>query len=399
MTRPLAIITGDWHMLSHVWKSRPTLSGDAECALRQVTDLARATWLPIIAAGDLFDSKRPDASSLLMTHSLLRNTEGYYIQGNHERQTPPWMRLVAPKWIHLEQQSVSLSIKSRIEPEGMKCTVPPLFETDRQWTVHGIDYVGTREQLQEQLDSLKIERTDEDAHLLILHQSASHTMPMDVNQLLDGMIPDAIDMAVIGHCHIASVFEIRTQGGRLIPAISPGGFHLLSILESPKKQMDILYADGSVYTLPLTTRRVVSLNLRDCTDSETREKTSQLLETLRKRGKKRPAEIAKPIVYARMNETTSSDAERILKTELGDSVHLFIKRELSGEEGDDAAVRLDDIDITRHSESGFEYIRPVFHKFEEDADVRNMVEQLLDTEPAPEVYQALKSKFLETLSC
>ena len=406
--QPLAIITADWHIITHAWKSRPTLSGDAECSLRQVADLARRTGLPIIAAGDLFDSKRPDSSSLLLTHELLRDTEGCYIQGNHDKQPLPWMKLVAPAWTHLDKSPITLS--GIMPPDDTtdlgplfskaKIEVPPLFNHGvSRWNIHGIDYVGTKEQLQERLEQINIKKGSNIADLLVLHQSSSATMPMDINELFDGMIPDEVDLVVLGHEHTAKVCEVLSCSGRKIPMISPGGFHILSILEDAKKLIYILYTDGSVKSLPLITRRVLSMNLHDKTDSEIREDIAALQQKIKK-GRPRPPEIKKPIVYARMNEATAPDADRILKAELGDSVHLFLKRERSdADEVEMNMNHLENIDITRHSESGFEYVRSIFHKFESDANVRNMVERLLETEPSEETYQALKSQFLETQTC
>jgi hypothetical protein len=396
MTQPLAIITADWHILSHAWKSRPALCGDAECSLRQVTDLSRKTGLPIIAAGDLFDSKRPVPFDLITAYRLCRDTTGYYIQGNHEKQTPPWMQLIAPGWTHLEKQPVVIDLfDAKIDESNLKTVIPPVFDDDCAWTVYGIDYVGTPEQLQDKLDALEIDENEGMANLLVLHQSAQQTMPMDINELKSFMIPDGVDLVVLGHCHQSSTFTLTTKSGHEIPAISPGGFHLLSILESPGKFVYILFANGERRSMPLVTRRVLSVNLCDNTDSEVREKAAELRQKVRK-GKKRPSEIEKPIAYARMNEATSHEAERIMKTELGECSHLFFKREHI----DDATTptdinRLENIAIARHAESGYGFIRNIFTEMEPDADVREIVEGLLGTDPSQGVYEELKTSFLE----
>jgi len=232
-----------------------------------------------------------------------------------------------------------------------------------------------------------------------LHQSTPQMMPMDLNELQDNMVPDAADLVVVGHCHQAKNFAITTQSGRTIPGISPGGFHLLSILESPKKGMAVLFSDGSVRTVPLVTRRVLSVNLCDKTDTDVRDEAAALRRKILQ-SKKRPAEIAKPIVYALMNESTWQEAERILKSELGESAHLFFKRKPSGEEpGTPDVSRLENIDIARHAESGFDSIRGIFQEFEPDAEVRAIVEGLLETDPSPETYQELRTRFLETQRC
>ena len=404
MTRPLAIMTGDWHLVSHAWKSRPTLSGDAECALRQVAQFSRSSGLPIIAAGDLFDSKHPGMPNLYPAHQLLRETKGYYIQGNHERQSLPWMLLVAPNWRHLENQSVTLTTDgiphaAEIIWRDDIVILPPLFATDKTWNVYGLDFTGSTPQLRERLDALEMKDRDGEANLLVLHQSTPQMMPMDLNELQDNMVPDAVDLIVVGHCHQASTFAVTTQSGRSIPGISPGGFHLLSILESPKKRMAVLFSDGSVRTVPLVTRRVLAANLCGKTDSDVREEVATLRRKIKK-GKKRPPEIDKPIVYARMNESTSQEAERIVKSELGESAHLFFKRERSdAAPGTPDVSRLENIDIARHTESGFEYIRGIFRDFEPDTEVRGIVEGLLETDPSYETYQTLKSRFLETQTC
>jgi hypothetical protein len=97
-SKPIAVISSDWHMALNAWKKHPGIKGDAEFSLSQTVDIATHLGVPIIGAGDLFDVKTPDSYSVsAVARQMARMHEKglpvYYVQGQHEMSDPAWMSL------------------------------------------------------------------------------------------------------------------------------------------------------------------------------------------------------------------------------------------------------------------------------------------------------------------
>ena len=396
---PLAILTSDWHLATSTWKWRSSLCGDALFGLDQIVELARNRNLPILAAGDLFSSKEPRLDILLQTHRRLAETYGIYIQGNHEKRTPAWMELVAPHWHSLERQPIRLDV-SGAGTESKWChdlpeEIPPLFESSRAWKVFGLDFRLTPAELAEQMTQLEaIARLEsENAKILVLHQACDLFVPKEQAELTDGIVPDCFDLVVVGHIHIARSGIIRTQNGRPIPCLSPGGTHLCSIDEQPTKKMYLLLSDGSVRSIPLLARRILRCDFSGMTDTEIRVTAGTILATIQS-GKSRPATIAVPILQVFLDHATSPHLRTILESELGDQVHLFYKRTVSGQQ-ESELYSDEELDLTDRTEHGLLFAREIFPRYEPNETVRQLVETLLDREPSQELYNRLKTNYLE----
>ena len=137
-SKSLLGITADWHMVENDWSGRSQLGGDAEFGLYQVTKYAREQHLPLLAAGDLFSSRTPGRDMMIKTSSYLSGVDGYYIQGNHDKLYPSWMKLVARHWAHLEEQPVELvpepkDLFAAARDERLILESEPLFTEDRTW--------------------------------------------------------------------------------------------------------------------------------------------------------------------------------------------------------------------------------------------------------------------------
>lgn len=103
------VISSDWHLSSLTWKHRPTLVGDAAFSLQQIVDFCIAKQCPLIGAGDLLDSDKPDPGAVAVLCQQLDRMESarlpvYYIQGQHELASPPWLSIHS--WpTHVHQQT------------------------------------------------------------------------------------------------------------------------------------------------------------------------------------------------------------------------------------------------------------------------------------------------------
>lgn len=307
------------------------------------------------------------------------------------------MKLVAPDWIDLGVGRADLPLSPPPVPEVRTGTprLPPLFETGKRWHVHGIDYCLFPSRLQAELDRLeeRIDPEDGFANVLVLHQQSEAQVPVGDCELADRMIPDVFDLVVLGHHHRPESFSLLTRSGRSVSCLSPGGFHLKKINEEPRKQLYTLFADGSVDSDPLVTRRVITLDLNGGTQREILEKTERILASIRTAKVRRPPEIERPILSVEMNGETFSGAERLLEEIFGETVHLFVKRD--GEEDDGINVgQYDDIDVERYTEIGVRYARHIFPNCEPDPEVREIVETMLTREASEANYLAMKETFL-----
>ena len=237
-TSLIAILTADWHLTHNKWKHRPEINGDALCSLKQVVKHAQDFNLPILAAGDIFDTPRPSTGLLRDVRDILFQERAVaYVNGNHDKVTPPWFEVVLGQRPILNYNRLgvlshwTLSSGCPVEPEqyNLKNELPG-GKKKHAWFVYGIEYVETAEKLQERLDALTEQTAPNPMkHLLVLHQGLEGLIPKMTAELTDGMIPDWVDMVLCGHIHIGTVTTIKTKGGKAIPLVSPGSLHLCAI--------------------------------------------------------------------------------------------------------------------------------------------------------------------------
>ena len=398
-TEPIMLVTSDWHMMHHAWKNKPELYGDAECVLGQVVKAASDRNLPILAAGDLFNSKYPSISHLERTSEILCGVNGYYIMGNHDRTEIPWMKLVARNWVNLAAQPVEITACSdrsshKAQPD-MTLELAPLFPCGRNWHLYGIHYEKYADRLQEKLDELENSLDPEDGvgRILVLHQGSEPIVPVGNFELTDRMIPDLFDLVIVGHYHTPEVFRLLTKEGRSIPCLSPGGLHLKSIKEEPHKKLYTLFSDGSIRSEELVTRRVIQANFHGCDELMVRQKAEKILASVHG-GMTRPELVRTPILIAEFDSHTTDSAAESLQDILEGQVHLFVRLQDMPSDGIDVSL-LDDIDLEEYAESGYAYAKEHFFHCESDPEVRRLVEWMLDQDVSQEIYTGLKNDFLK----
>jgi hypothetical protein len=177
--------------------------------------------------------------------------------------------------------------------------------------------------------------------------------------------------------------------------VSPGSLHLCSIDENPKKKLYFLGADGSIWSAPLVSRRVISANFVGGTESEIREKTLKIVASLQQ-GRVRPDEIKEPIVRVIYDGATAPKMRTIFETALRDSgsnAHVFYTNRAEKVSNDLETVVEDGMDSSFVT-SSFDYAKATFQSLETDRKVRRIVETMLESQPSQETYTQLKEKFL-----
>jgi len=427
----IAALTSDWHFMHNAWRHRPEICGDAAASLEQVLDYVRYYKLPIIAAGDLLDNTRPTSSVISSLWDTLgnRGISGFHINGNHDKVKPSWLTALDGIFLHEYTGRAGWIDLTEIPPpevpgcpdewkvfpsqtDGIKHVPQNAAEKWTQelqawtppttkWCAYGIDYVETADQLQEKLNELEPHLRKDTKNLLVLHQGVEGLIPKMKAELSDGMIPDGVDIVLCGHTHISKVLFVETKGGKSIPLVSPGSLHMCSIDEDPRKKCYFLGADGSVWSVPVFTRRVITVNFSGCAESEIRETAIKVVASLKKKDDSKKAEIRKklgaPLLRVVYDTSTAPKIRSIFETALREAeveAHLFYKNNAEKVSNDLDSVAQDGID-TSFVNSGFDYAKAAFQKLEKDKKVRRIVEAMLESQPSQESYDTLKQEFVK----
>lgn len=111
--KPIVAFTADWHIARSAW-ARSGIDGDSYHGLAQVVDHCLAAQIPLIAAGDLFDTKDPSPDDVRHVRVQLARMararlKVYYIQGQHESEKKPWLSAIHPWAAHIHGESVEIA--------------------------------------------------------------------------------------------------------------------------------------------------------------------------------------------------------------------------------------------------------------------------------------------------
>lgn len=231
MATPIAVATSDTHIDDYAWADRADLAGDSQYAFQQICDYAIRHELPIIAAGDLLDSKLNEAMPIEFLRGQLDRLAAAdvslcFTQGQHELQPRPWLSSVHdwPTWLHREAKVIG-----------------------GRW-FYGIDW-QPREQLPEQLATVP-EKTE----VLVMHQVCQAFMGSVTAPELDfAQIPHA-RLLVIGDYHVHKVLRSRGAAGQELRVLSPGATHMRKIDEPHEHRFFVIHDDLTAKSVRLRSR-------------------------------------------------------------------------------------------------------------------------------------------------
>lgn len=213
------IFSADWHLSKLTWTDRPEIVGDSYNSVTQIVDLALRLRAPLFAAGDLFDKRSPDTESVVFMCRQMDRLQAadiplYYIQGQHELRTPPWLSV--HHWpTHLHQRSVVI--------DGLR--------------IYGLDWTP-RGELQRQLDQVPA-----DTDVLLCHQVWTELMGGVGQQ--DGAISDVsfARFVLTGDYHKTLVRSCEGKTGP-VQLYSPGSVSVRKIDEPVDKHVFVCSVDA-----------------------------------------------------------------------------------------------------------------------------------------------------------
>jgi predicted phosphodiesterase len=310
---PIAILTSDWHIAEGAWKHRD-IKGDAYHSLEQIVFYATQHDLPILAAGDLYDTSDPDPGSVAFVRRQLDQLEAgglhlYYTEGQHEHHRSGGSWLGVHHWpIHLRRNYALV---------------------DKRLSVYGFDWTPAQHL------PAAIAEIPADVDLIMCHQVWSEFKVSGSNA--EGKLADIPGGALIltGDYHVT---KILTAGAHTV--LSPGSIAIQSIDEDPNKFFFVLHDDMTLHPVQLKTRKVAHFQVMSQGDLDQFLVDQPWLSLLE--SPDLPPNLQKPLV------SVTFDAEiplvvRRLTDALGSVVHyfpspLFNKRLVDGMGGEASVV-------------------------------------------------------------
>lgn len=293
--KPLAVVLSDLHLRSdgRTLPNRPEPKGDIEYSMSQVFAYLKDRLqesvpfsVPLMLAGDTFDTKLCHASMISLAQRLLSPFRTiYYVQGQHDETSPPWPSLIHPQchWIHRH---------------GLRI--------DNHYFV-GFDYFYSLDSLRKFLDHM----VKSEPYVLVTHYPfLFHPESLD----LLGKYSN-IKMVISGDYHVPTVLPL--SNGALFYSV--GAMHPNKLDDTNRYSFMVLFDDNGqlkVETVPLQTRAVLVQDVVNEADLESlRRQVQEILDTY-------PEPIRKPLVTARCSEPGLIVQ---LRDALSDSCWLFIR--------------------------------------------------------------------------
>lgn len=297
------LLTADWHLDRRAWARHPDATGDAFYALHQIRLLAAEYNVPVVAAGDLFDAADPDSYTVSLAVDALNLFPApvYFVQGQHERSTPPWL--------NLSDRAVYLHAR-RVEVNG--------------FSLSGWDYCADVGEAHQFLVA-------HPADLFVTHQvwaEAMDTAARSTGKLAD--LPVGCYRVLSGDYHEHRVTRHPREGGPDVELISPGSTHFRSVNEHPLKAVFLMRADGQLDTVRLDCRPVRSWTLRS--EADLAGLLARPDDDLFDRHPNRPAEIDRPVLSVGVAAGVHAAAERL--RERFPLAHLFVRPQAGDKEVD-----------------------------------------------------------------
>lgn len=324
MHTPLFALTADWHVARSAWKHRG-IDGDSYHALLQVVDRCIDLGVPLVAAGDLFDTTDPHPDDVGFVRRQLDRMKAaglhvYYIQGQHERESTPWLDGIHRWPTHVDDVTFDLG--------GL--------------ALHGLDWRPAG-RLAAGLAAIPA-----GVDAVVCHQVWKNLMGGQAaceGDLRD--VPHA-RLVLTGDFHKHIRLDLERDDGTPLTVLSPGSLCMQSIDEEPVKHFFVVGRDDdgdlAVEGVPLHGRMAATYEVGSGSELE-----SVLFEQFPYLDRvtaeyaatgKIPAALARPLVRVRLGAAVADARARIKAAARG--YHLFLDQPArSATDGGDALAAED----------------------------------------------------------
>lgn len=292
---PLALVSADWHVrkADRVWYRRDEIYGDTGYALSQIGDIAGTHNTPaVILAGDIFDLKLQQSDALRTMRLILdrfeqQSREVYFVEGQHERSTPPLLSAMHTWPKHLHKHTEVLG--------GLR--------------FYGLDYCNPSDV------EAELKAVPDDTDVLVTHQVWKNFLGDKHGDAWFRWV-NGTRLIISGDYHRA--VYAQHEGKQVL---SPGSINMQDIGEVPNKYVYILYDDLSVLPVTLKSRLYFEANV------STEEELENLISTWADNPARTPqpgvpTNIATNLVRIRYRGDLPQARQRLEAALVG--VHLFI---------------------------------------------------------------------------
>ena len=297
MAKPLALVTGDWHIrkVDRAWYRRDTLCGDTQYGINQVCQLAEQHDVAnVLLLGDLFDQKLQMSTALQYMRRALDTFQKqarpvYYVQGQHELSRPPILEALHPWPVHAHGHGFPL--------------------TKNGPRIHGLDYQKPSDV------QAALEATPAD-DILITHQVWRDFIG---ERNADAWLHWSPATYVLSGDFHQTVWEQRgTQW-----VMSPGPLCMQSISEPHDKYVFVLNEDMTATRLRINTRGYFENRIH------TEQELEQFLDTWNRHPARMPqggvpSALSTNIIRVWYREDVT-DARMRITARVGIDAHLFLK--------------------------------------------------------------------------
>jgi DNA repair exonuclease SbcCD nuclease subunit len=265
--------------------------------MEQIFRCAEARNLPVILAGDVFDSSLPDSMSVHKAVSLISglyrrtNQKTYFIEGQHEMSHMPWLGIASGS-VNLHRGSAEIGGR----------------------TFYGLSFTR-KENIEEEFRHIP-PTTD----VLVAHQVWADIMGSVANPQASFADVPHVKAIITGdyHKHFSSVVDLPGRQARIV---SPGSISLRSMSEDPNKYFFVMYEDLSVSSHPLVTRHFFYRQLMH--PDQISLLVSELDAFLSLPRMELPEAIRKPIVC--INHKTEIEVFSAVKSVVSDRAFLVLQ--------------------------------------------------------------------------
>jgi hypothetical protein len=308
-TKPVALLTADWHLQPSTWTGRPEIAGDSYRSARLVVALAVERRVPLVVLGDVLNVRHPDPVSIGVLFACVDACRDaglpfYYLQGQHElHRQRPWLSC-HPWPTHVHDTELDLG--------PIRC--------------YALDWLPA-EQLAPKLAGI----ADRDVAMFLGHQVWTERMGKRaaIRGGTDAAFADVpkIGLLASGDFHGHKATNHDGKDGQRLMALSPGSIYLKSIDEDPLKFCYELHDDGS-----FVSRSIGPLRPLHRARFHDEAGLAVLVERTGDLAALDPADPDKPILQV-LGVPNSFDAHARLSAAAEGRVHLFF-RTVDPEEGD-----------------------------------------------------------------
>jgi len=245
---PIAVLSADWHLADSAFAGSD-VTGDAYVSLGQVVDIAIKYNVPLVAAGDLFDKRRPSPLAVSFAHSEMHRMRDaglpvYFVTGQHCR-TPDTNAATPVEWLCTDGIAWPTHVDRQVFKLG-------------DFLCYGLDWRSPSE-LQPEFENIPT-----DVSMLVMHQIIEELR--SGNMILPEMslteTPSNVSTVYSGDWHVCGQRCATRDDGTVVWGLSSGSLAMQDVTEPPEKFVYLLMSDGSTESVRLRTRPFLSITIR-----------------------------------------------------------------------------------------------------------------------------------------